>query len=199
MGRIVRSGHRLRRSRLGRPAARPPLVCPQRRRSSSISSSRPTKGVVAVRRASNRLSTVLAPVTCQTCTGSPKPLTETVPRSRYSNRPRVSRRVLAAITTVPGSASAWRRAARLGVSPTTACSSAAPLPMRSPTPRPVRSPGQPIDSTAYHLIRAAAATRAPPGSWSYPTGPTSAFGRCAGALRRQPRCQMPLGAEDIAI
>ena len=38
-----------------------------------------------------------------------------------------------AMTTVPGSASACSRAARFGVSPTTACSWAAPAPIRSPT------------------------------------------------------------------
>ena len=41
--------------------------------------------------------------------------------------------MLGAITTVPGSASACSRAARFGVSPTTACSCAAPSPIRSPT------------------------------------------------------------------
>jgi hypothetical protein len=46
----------------------------------------------------------------------------TTPRLRYSKRPPVSLRVLDAITTAPGSASAWRRAARFGVWPTTACS-----------------------------------------------------------------------------
>ena len=51
------------------------------------------------------------------------------------------RRVPAAITTAFGSARACSRAARFGVSPTTACSWAAPTPMRSPTTtRPVAMP-----------------------------------------------------------
>src|SRR6266516_4496993 len=66
-------------------------------------------------------------------TGAVKPFAATAPRSSYSNRPPVKRCVLCAITTAPGSARAWRRAARFGVSPTTACSCAAPAPMRSPT------------------------------------------------------------------
>ena len=58
--------------------------------SRSISSSRPTSGVVAARKASNRLSAVLTLSTCHAGTLSAKPLTATAPRSRYSNRPPVS-------------------------------------------------------------------------------------------------------------
>src|SRR5262252_3090770 len=61
------------------------------------------------------------------------PLSSKGPRSRYSKSSPRSRRVLGPITTVPGSASACNRAARFGVSPTTACSCATPWPTRSPT------------------------------------------------------------------
>src|SRR6266702_2536117 len=49
------------------------------------------------------------------------------------NRSPSSRRVEAAMTTAPGSAKFWSRAAMFGVSPTIACSSDAPSLMRSPT------------------------------------------------------------------
>jgi hypothetical protein len=55
------------------------------------------------------------------------------PSGSNSNAPPRSRRVDSAITTVPGSASACNRAARLGVSPTTACSCAGRCQTRSPT------------------------------------------------------------------
>jgi integrase len=98
------------------------FACSQRCRSRSISSSRPIKGVVAVRSASNRLSTSLARITCQAWTGDAKPLTSMLPRSRYSNRLASRRRVVGPITTLFGAAAACRRAARFGVSPTTVCS-----------------------------------------------------------------------------
>ena len=98
----------------------PALARAQRRNSRSISSSRPTSGVSAdPRNASNRLSTALGRSTCHAGTGSAMPFSSTAPRSRYSKRSPTSRRVLAAITTVSGSAKACRRAARFGVSPTT--------------------------------------------------------------------------------
>ena len=54
-----------------------------------------------------------------------------------------------AITTVPGAATCCSRAARFGVSPTTACSRAAPSPTKSPTTtRPVAMPMQNVDQTA---------------------------------------------------
>ena len=56
-----------------------------------------------------------------------KPLRRRGPRSSSSNRPPSSRRVAWLITTLPGAASACRRAARFGVSPTTASSRAAPF------------------------------------------------------------------------
>ena len=66
-------------------------------------------------------------------TGPSIPLTSMAPRSRHSKRSPISRRVPAAMTTAPGSAKACSRAATLGVSPTTECSCAGPLPIRSPT------------------------------------------------------------------
>jgi hypothetical protein len=50
--------------------------------------------------------------------------------------PAIRRRVTPARTSFPGSARACNRAARVGVSPTTACSSAEPSPIRSPTATP---------------------------------------------------------------
>ena len=47
----------------------PALARSQRRVNNAISSSRPINGVLAARRASNRLPTRLAPKTRQTCTG----------------------------------------------------------------------------------------------------------------------------------
>ena len=82
----------------------------------------------AVRRAAPRsgLRRDPRPSTCQAASGSAKPLRRCGPRSASSNRPPTRRRVAWLITTLPGAASAWRRAARFGVSPTTACSCAAP-------------------------------------------------------------------------
>src|SRR6516164_11667750 len=80
------------------------------------SSSRPTNGPSADPcKASKRLATALGRRTCQAGTGAAMPLTSTAPRSRYSKRLPSSRRVLAAITTVSGSAKFCSRAARFGV------------------------------------------------------------------------------------
>ena len=69
------------------------------------------------------------------------PLSSRSPRSSSSKPAPSSRRVASAITTWPGAAIPCRRAARFGVSPTTACSCAAPSPTRSPTTtRPVAMP-----------------------------------------------------------
>ena len=76
-------------------------------------------------------------------TGSAKPLRRAAPRSASSNRPPSRRRVPVAITMVPGAASACRRAARLGVSPTTASSAAAPAPISSPTTTSARGDADP--------------------------------------------------------
>jgi phage terminase Nu1 subunit (DNA packaging protein) len=70
----------LRMRLLSVPAQR--LACSQRRRSRSISSPRPTSGVVEARSASKRLSAALAPSTCDASTFSVKPLSAGVPRSR---------------------------------------------------------------------------------------------------------------------
>ena len=79
------------------------------------------------------------------------PLSRCGPRSSSSNRPPTSRRVASDTTTPPGSARAWRRAARFGVSPTTASSRAAPSPIevahddesgRDPDPGGQRLPGR---------------------------------------------------------
>ena len=56
-----------------------------------------------------------------------------MPRSERVKRSPTRWRVPSAMTTLPGSAKAWRRAARFGASPTTARSRALSLPTRSPT------------------------------------------------------------------
>ncbi len=59
------------------------------------------------------------------------------------------------MTTAPGSASAWSRAARFGVSPTTASSCAAPSPISSPTmTTPVAMPTRAARPLAGRLARA---------------------------------------------
>src|SRR5262249_11545917 len=84
------------------------------------SSSRPTRAVNAdPRNASNRLATPLVRSTCHAGTGPAMPFTSTAPRLWYSNRLPTSPRVAAAMTTTSGSASAFSRAARFGLSPTT--------------------------------------------------------------------------------
>src|SRR6266481_6915751 len=94
----------------------PSLARAQRRSSSSISASRPTRGVRdAERSASNRLSTAAGLSTCQTATGSSNPLTSAVPRSRYSKSSPSSRRVASASITPFAGAISWRRAARFGL------------------------------------------------------------------------------------
>ena len=119
----------------------PLFACCQRRESSSTSSSRPTSGVSPERRASKRLSAPLSLRTRQACCGSAKPTSVFWPRLASSNSPPTWWRVPSAMTIVLGSARPCIRAARLGVSPTTPRSWAAPEPMRSPTTaRPVAMP-----------------------------------------------------------
>src|SRR5208337_1428349 len=67
-------------------------------------------------------------------------------------------------TTAPGSARACRRAARFGVSPTTACSCAAPAPIRSPTTTsPVAMPTRTCKGMPAAVVSfGAASTRASP-------------------------------------
>ena len=115
---------------------------------------RPAASGSAVCLASNRPSARPSPATRQTASGSAKPLRRCGPRSSSSNRPPTSRRVAWLITTLPGSASACRRAARFGVSPTTASSRAAPSPIRSPTttcPVAMPDPGLQPASSAWGL------------------------------------------------
>ena len=64
--------------------------------------------------ASKRLSTALAPMTCHTGTGSPKPLTRTLPRSRYSKRSPRRLRVMPAMITVSGSAMRLKPRRKIG-------------------------------------------------------------------------------------
>ena len=102
--------------------------------------------------------------------GTPRPGRQSrracVPRSANSNSWPSRRRVPPATTTVPGSASACRRAARFGVSPTTASSCAAPSPIRSPT------------TTSPVAMPTRAASGSPPGALSRAT---AAVDREAGA------------------
>src|SRR6516162_5493501 len=111
----------------------PPFTCCQRRTSSSTSSSRPTSGVSAERKASKRLNIPLSASTRQANCGAAKPANSCGPRSSRSNSPPTCRRVASPMTSVFGMARACSRAARFGVSPTTPRSCAAPLPIRSPT------------------------------------------------------------------
>jgi hypothetical protein len=76
----------------------PAFACSQRRISSSISSSRPTSGVVAVRIASKRPSTELARSAAQDRAGPVMPFRSFAPRSSSSNRLPRSFRVPSAIT-----------------------------------------------------------------------------------------------------
>jgi len=119
----------------------PDFACCQRRNNRSSSSSRPTSGVAPERNASKRLTTPLSPTTRQAGCGSAKPASGCGPRSSISNSVPICLRVPSATTKVLGRASACRRAARFGVSPTTPRSCAAPAPIRSPTTtRPVAMP-----------------------------------------------------------
>ena len=123
---LARQQHHLALAVLGR--------CQRSSRSAS-SCSRPTSGVsaLAVQRLEPAFGATLAHDPRRRATGSAKPLSRRGPRSSSSNRPPTSRRVAWLITTLPGAASACSRAARFGVSPTTACSCAAPSPTSSPT------------------------------------------------------------------
>ena len=105
----------------------------RRSRNRALSAARPTRSVSRRRAASKRLSVTATPSTAKASTGSAKPFAVCRPRSRSRNRSPIRRRVAPARTICPGSARACRRAARLGVSPTTACSCAEPSPTRSPT------------------------------------------------------------------
>jgi hypothetical protein len=88
-----------------------------------ISSWRPTENVSrAPLCASKRPSAVPAPNTRHAISGSANPFNVTGPTLRYSNNAPASRCVAEQTSSVPGLATAWRRAARLGVCPTISCS-----------------------------------------------------------------------------
>ena len=98
------------------------------RSSSATSCSRPTRGVIpADRDASKRLTFSTSRRTVQAGTGASKPLSACGPSVFSSKVPPSSRRVASATTTLPGSARACNRAAKLGVSPTTPRSCAVAL------------------------------------------------------------------------
>jgi hypothetical protein len=120
----------------------PVFALDQRRSSNSSSSSRPTRAVRPLAcNASKRLSTALGRNAAHARIGAEMPLRSLAPRSSNSNRLPRSRRVLSETTTVFGSAMTCSRAAKFGVSPTTACSWADPVPIRSPTTtKPVAMP-----------------------------------------------------------
>ena len=120
----------------------PLFALSQRRRINSSSSSRPTSAVrPSACNASKRLSTEAGRSAAQALTGPTMPLKAFAPRSPSSKRLPTSFRVLFAITTLFGCAMPCSRAARLGVSPTIACSWEGPEPIRSPTTtRPVAMP-----------------------------------------------------------
>src|SRR5262249_29644869 len=82
--------------------------------------------------ASKRLSVSDTPWTAHAATGSAIPLSSCRPRSRRRNRSPSKRRVEAATTIVPGSAKAWRRAAKFGGCPTTGASPKRPPAARVP-------------------------------------------------------------------
>ena len=112
----------------------PVFAFDQRRSSSSSSSSRPTSSVNPLAcRASKRLSTEAGRNAAHARTGLLMPFRSCAPRSCRSKRLPRNLRVLSAMTTVFGLARLCRRAVTFGVSPTTACSCAAPYPIRSPT------------------------------------------------------------------
>ena len=83
------------------------------------------------RDASKRLTFSASRRTAQAGTGASKPFKGLRPKRLQLERRRQAAAVVdSAITTLPGSASACNRAARLGVSPTTACSCAEPCPIK---------------------------------------------------------------------
>ena len=142
----------------------PDFAFDQRRRSNSVSSSRPARAVKPVECiASNRLSTVVARNAAQARAGPAMPLRSLAPRSCSSNRFPRSLRVLSAMTTMLGSAVPCRRAARFGVSPTIPRSCESPEPIRSPTTTsPVAIPTRTCDGLAAVLSFGTASTRSSP-------------------------------------
>jgi hypothetical protein len=140
----------------------PALACSHRRASSAISSSRPTIGVVAMRSASKRLSTMLGRSATKARMVPSMPLSSCGPRSSSSKRLPSSFRVLSAMTTMFGSAMLCNRAATFGVCPTIPRSCASPDPIRSPiTTIPVAIPTR-VCSGAGALTAATAAINSSP-------------------------------------
>ncbi len=119
----------------------PSRAVSQARSSRPSSSWRPTSGCAPAARAARPAASPRSPVTRQAGTGSSMPLRDWPPRSSQSKRSPSSARVPAPITTWSAAATDCSRAARLGVSPTTALSADAPSPTMSPTTtRPVAMP-----------------------------------------------------------
>ena len=87
-------------------------------RSSAFSLSRPTiAGALICDSAAKRVCAMLGPRTRKVRTGVAKPLYSRPPRSLYSNQPRARRRTSSLTRTLPGSAAASSREARLRQSP----------------------------------------------------------------------------------
>src|SRR4029450_6391951 len=115
----------------------PALLCSQRRRSSPLSSSRPTSaGTMAVTNSSSWLGAASRPQTRLTASGSATPWSAWVPRSSRAKVLCTRRAVTALITTALAGARAWSRAAMLGVSPSARCSCRPPPPSTPPTTGP---------------------------------------------------------------
>ena len=187
---------RLTRDQYRQPS--PAFACAQRRISSSISSSRPTSGVVAVRRASKRLSTELGRKSRPSLHQLGYALEFFGSRGlSSSNRLPTSRRVLSAMTTMFGSAALCRRAAMFGVSPTMPRSCASPDPIKSPTTTsPVAMPTRVCSGARDFSPPTAWTTPAPPGPLArhHPHGLADSRSRRA---RRRP-CTSPRSRRSAA-
>ena len=162
----------------------PALACSQRSSSRPTSWPRPTNCErSALRVASKRLTPRCSPVTMYARMGSARPFTLRGPRAASTKRSPTIRRVESAMTTLSGPASASKRAARFGVSPTTLTSRATSSPTMSPTttapvatptgrtarrlataaaPSPRRSPGDPPSRRARRRPRSPADSRNKP-------------------------------------
>ena len=112
----------------------PSLACSKRSSSMPSSCCRPTSGVSPVAlRASNRLSARLSPTHPPGLDLLAEALELVAPEIGQIEQAADQALGARPITTSLGPARACSRAARFGVSPTTACSCAAPSPIRSPT------------------------------------------------------------------
>lgn len=127
----------------------PPRARRQRISTVATSCARPRMGWRLSRSAAKRPSLELSAPTRQARTGAGMPFSTCSPRSMNQKRPSTRRRVAGETMMVSGSARLCRRAARLGVSPSTARSSAAPSPTMSPTTtKPVAMPMRTRSSTS---------------------------------------------------